>query len=58
MIKLKEEIKGIIENNLEEFDSGIKDIKNVIYAAARIMTQYTNQTTKKTKIDEMKIFGK
>jgi hypothetical protein len=47
--KSKEEIKGIIENNLKEFESGVKDIKNVICTAGRMTTQTTNQTTKRNK---------
>jgi hypothetical protein len=30
LIKLKEEIKGIIQDILEEYESGIKDINNLM----------------------------
>ena len=50
LIKLKEEIKGIIEEILEEDESDIKNINNLIYTAATIVTQTMNQSsTKKMK---------
>ena len=39
LIKLKEEINGIIDEILEEEESDIKDINNSIYTAATIMKQ-------------------
>lgn len=39
LIKLKEEIKGIIEDILEEFHSDITDMNNFLFAASTIMTQ-------------------
>ena len=45
LIKLKKKIKGIIEEILEEDDSDIKNINNLIYTAATIVTQTTNQSS-------------
>jgi len=42
LIKLQEEINGVIEEILEEDEMNITDIKNLIYAAATIMTQTLN----------------
>jgi len=39
LIKLQEEINGVIEELLEEDEINITDINNLIYAAAIIMTQ-------------------
>jgi hypothetical protein len=39
LIKLKEEIKGIIEDILEEYYSDITDMNNFVFAASTIMTQ-------------------
>jgi hypothetical protein len=49
LIKLKYEINGIIEEILEEDESDIKDIDNLIYAAAIFMTQKLNQTSKRNR---------
>jgi len=38
LIKLQEEINGVIEELLEEDEVNITDINNLIYAAATIMT--------------------
>ena len=37
LIKLQEEINGVIEELLEEDEMNITDINNLIYAAATIM---------------------
>jgi hypothetical protein len=49
LTKLKEEIYGITEELLEEDESDITDTNNFIYAAATIMTQKTNQPSKRSK---------
>jgi len=51
LIKLKENINGLIEEILEEDDSDIKDINNLIYTAATTtrMTQKMNQPSKRNK---------
>ena len=38
LIKLQEEINGLIEELLEEDEMDITDTKNLIYAAATLMT--------------------
>jgi hypothetical protein len=43
LIKLQEEIHGVIEELLEEDEMDITDINNLIYAAATIMTQTLNE---------------
>ena len=53
MINLQEEISGVIEELLEEYEMDITDINNLIYAAATIMTQTQNELSKKAKIEEM-----
>jgi len=39
LIKLQEEVTGVIEELLEEDEMNITDINNLIYTAATIMTQ-------------------
>ena len=46
LIKLQEEINGVIEEILEENEMNITHIKNLIYAAATIMTQTLNEPSK------------
>ena len=58
LIKLKEEINGVIEELLEEDDMNITDINNLIYAVTTIMTQTLNEPSKKAKIEEMLSSGK
>ena len=48
LIKLQEEINGVIEELLEEDKMNITDINNLIYAAATIMTQTLNEPSKRT----------
>jgi hypothetical protein len=47
LIKFHEEINGVIEELLEEEEIDITDINNLIYAAAKIMTQTLNEPSKK-----------
>jgi hypothetical protein len=49
LIKLKNEINVITEELLEENESDIKDINNLIYAAATIITEMVNQPSKRGK---------
>ena len=49
LIKLQEEINGVIEELLEEDEMNITDINNLIYAAATIMTQTLNEPNKRSK---------
>jgi len=49
LIKLQEEINGVIEELLEEDEMNITDINNLIYAAATIMTQTLNEHNKRSK---------
>jgi len=49
LIKLQEEISGVIEELLEEDEMNITDIKNLIHAAATIMTQTLNELSKRSK---------
>jgi hypothetical protein len=49
LIKLQEEINGVIEELLEEQEMNITDINNLIYAAATIMTQTLNGPSKRRK---------
>ena len=49
MIKLQEEINGVIEELLEEEEMDITDTNNLIYAAATIMTQTLNEPSKISK---------
>ena len=46
---LQEEIHGVIEELLEEDEMDITDIKNLIYAAATIMTQTLKEPSKRSK---------
>ena len=49
LIKLQEEISGVIEELLEEDEMDITDINNLIYAAATITTQTLNEPSKRSK---------
>jgi len=49
LIKLQEEINGVIEELLEEEEMDITDTNNLIYAAATIMTQTLNEPSKISK---------
>jgi hypothetical protein len=53
LIKFQEEINGVIDELLEEEKMDITDLNNLIYAAATIITQKLNETSKKTKLEEM-----
>ena len=53
LIKFQEEINGVIDELLEEEDMDITDINNLIYAAVTIITQTLNESSKKTKLEEM-----
>jgi hypothetical protein len=44
LIKLKEEINGIIEELLQEDESDFTDINILLYDAVTIVTQTMNQT--------------
>jgi hypothetical protein len=46
LIKLKDQINGINEELLEENDSDITDINNLIYAAVTIITETVNEPSK------------
>jgi len=43
LIKLQEEINGVIEELLEEDEMNVTHINNLIYAAATILTQTLNE---------------
>jgi len=58
LIKLKEDINGLIEEPLEEDESDITDINNLMHAAATIMTQKMNQPSKTSKNRRYENFGK
>jgi len=49
LIKLQEEINGVIEELLEEDEVNIADINNLIYAAATVMTQTLYESNKRSK---------
>jgi len=49
LIKLQEEINGIIEECLEEDEMDITDINNLIYVAATIIIQTLNEPIKRSK---------
>jgi len=49
LIRLQEEINGVIEELLEEDEMNITNINNLIYAAATIMTQTLNEPSKRSK---------
>ena len=55
LIKLQEEINGVIEELLEEDEMNITDINNLIYTAATIITQTLNEPSKKTEIEKRKV---
>jgi len=47
LIKLQEEINGVMEELLEEYEMDTTDINNLIYAAATIITQTLNDPGKR-----------
>jgi hypothetical protein len=47
LIKIQEEINGVIKELLEEEEMDIRDINNLICAAATFMTQTLNEPSKK-----------
>jgi hypothetical protein len=49
LVTLQEEIKGVIEEPLEEDEMDITDISKLICAAATIMTQTLNEPSKRSK---------
>jgi len=49
LIKLKEEINGVMEELIAEDEMDITDINNLIQAAATIITQTLNEPGKKIK---------
>ena len=49
LIKLQEEINGVIEELLEGDEMNMTDINNLIYAADTIMTQTLNDPNKRSK---------
>jgi len=49
LIKLQEEINGVIEELLEEDEMNITAINHLIYTAATIMTQTLNEPSKRSK---------
>ena len=49
LIRLQEEINGVIEELLEEDEMNITNINNLIYAAATIMKQTLNEPSKRSK---------
>ena len=49
LIKLHEEINGVIEELLEEDETDVTDINKLIYAAATIITQTLNEPGKRIK---------
>jgi hypothetical protein len=58
LIKLMEEVNGIIEELLEEHESNITDKNYLIHAPATITTQKMNQPSKRSKNRKNKNFGK
>jgi len=58
LIKLKEDINSVADELLEEDESDITDINNLIYAAAIVMTQKMNQPSKTSKNRRYENFGK
>jgi len=58
LIKLQEEINGVIEEVLEEDEINITDINHLIYPAATFMIQALNEPSKEAKIEEMLSSGK
>jgi len=49
LIKLQEEINGVVEEHLEEDEMDITDINNLIYAAATVITQTLKEPGKRIK---------
>jgi hypothetical protein len=49
LIKLKDEINGIIEELLEENESDLPEINNLVYSVATLVTQAVNQQSKRGK---------
>ena len=53
LIKLQEEISGVIEELLEEDEMNITDTNQLIYTAATVITQTLNEPSKRSKNREM-----
>ena len=49
LIKLQEEINGVIEELLEEDEVDMTDINNLIYSPATVMTKTLNEPSKRSK---------
>jgi len=49
LIKPQEEIKGLIEERLEEVEKDITNINNLTYATATIITLTLNEPSKRNK---------
>jgi len=49
LIKIQEEINGVIEEHIEEDEINITDINHLIYAAASTVTQILNEPNKRRK---------
>ena len=58
LIKLQEEINGVMEKLLEEYEMDITDINNLIYAAATIIKQTLIKPGKRIKNRRNVNFGK
>jgi len=58
LVKLKEEVSGIIEELLEEDELDITNINNLICDAATIMTQTMNHPSKRSRNRRNEIFWK
>jgi len=58
LVKLKEEVNGIIEELLEEDELDITYINNLIYDATTIMTQTMNHPSKRDRNRRNKFFWK
>jgi len=58
LVKLQEEINGVIEELLEEDEMNITDINNLIYAATTIVTQTVNEPSTRSKNRRMLSSGK
>ena len=56
LIKLKDEIKGITEELLEENESDITDTNNLTYATATVITETMNEPSKRGT-EERTTFG-
>ena len=58
LIELQEEINGVMEELLEEDEINIRDINNLIYAAATFITQTLNEPSKRNKNRRNVKFGR